>query len=1044
MKNRYLNSKGSLFFCLAVLSCILSFQSVHAQEKTTITGTVISAEDQMMIPGVSIMEKGTSNGTSTDFDGNYTITVAPGATLEFSYIGFISQSIAIDGKTKIDVSLQTDTQQLDEVIVVGYGVQKKELVTGANQQITGESIAKQNTLNAMQALQGQTAGAQISSTSGQPGEAMKVIIRGVGTIGDATPLYIVDGVQTGDISYLNSSDIESISVLKDAASAAIYGSQAANGVILVTTKSGKKGKARITFDSYYGIQTLAKEIDLLNAKEYMTILNEAYINSGQTLAMSQEEVDQLGEGTNWLDHMIDTAIMSNYSLGISGGSETSSYSSSLSYLSQEGIVSGGDLSNYDRYNFRFNSDHKLLDGRVKFGENLSFAWINKQGISVGNQYSNGLRSAFNTSPMVPFYDANGNYYNTISDSDPWIAGMANPYAYMVYTNQNHNDNQRLLGNVWAEIEIIDNLKYRTSLGLDYNSFSSRTLTPIYSLSTYAYNNQSTVTQSEGKRYSTLIDNLLTYTFDIDDKHNFETMVGTSYYHYNGSSAYGKNVDLIYDDLEHAWLDNATNTDGALMDIQGSPENENKRLSYFGRLNYNFDGKYMFSATFRADESSQFAEGNRWGYFPSVSAGWIITRENFMTSSDNWLDYLKIRASWGQVGNQNAGAFQYLTPVTYSNTNYIFGEDEGVLTPGAYPLRLANPLIKWETSEQLDFGFDARLLNNKLNVAFDWYQKTTKDWLILPSVLATAGANPAWENGGNVKNTGVELSLTYRDFIGDDFSYSVSLNGAYNKNTVNSINTDDGIIHGETGRLWDNSPEFNRVENGHPVGYFWGYQVAGVFQNQDEVDAYGAQPDAEPGDFKYVDLNGDGTIDENDKSQIGNPNPDVTYGFAISLEYKGFDFFVQTNGVLGNQIVQSYRNQANVYNNNTTQILDRWHGEGTSNSIAKVTTDNRNYTEFSDFYVKDGDFLRISTVTLGYDLSRLFKKDNFFADKIRIYGSVQNLFTFTKYTGMDPEVGFTDASDVDGDGYSDYGFSTGVDVGFYPRPRTYMLGLNVSF
>ncbi|SFU66638.1 TonB-linked outer membrane protein, SusC/RagA family [Pustulibacterium marinum] len=1043
MRTKYLISPGKIFFCLMVLGCLLGFQRANAQDKITVTGAITGAEDGMLLPGVSVMEKGTSNGTATDFDGNYTLSVAPDAVLVFSYIGFVTKEVSVNGQTAIDVVLTSDTQQLDEVIVVGYGTQKKELVTGANVQVSGDDLQKQSTTSALQALQGQTAGVQITSTSGQPGDGFNVLIRGAGSTGSNSPLYVVDGVLTDDISYLNNADIESISVLKDAASAAIYGSQASNGVVLVTTKKGKKGHAQITFDQYYGIQQVGRTTDMLNSTEYATLINEASLNSGSSVVFSNEDIANISTNTNWLDEMFTDAKTENYTLGITGGSDASSYSSSISYLNQEGVVGGEDLSNYERYNFRFNSDHKLYNDRITFGQNLSFAYIKNNGIGVGGIANNSLRSAFNASPLVPMYDADGNYYNTSGDSAVYLAGFSNPYASMLYSNQNAYETQKLLGNIYMQFELLDNLKFRTSLGLDYTASQGHTFSPIYTLSSYDFNLYSTASQTMTKAKSLIWDNLLTYNFDLNDEHHFETMLGTSSYNYEGESMYGSNVNLIFNDLSHAWLSNATNTDGAQITLNGGPYAQNKRMSYFGRVNYNFKETYLLNVTFRADGSSQFADGNRWGYFPSISGGWIMTNENFMEKTQGWLDYFKVRASWGQVGNQNLGNFQYLSRITYAYTNYNFGSEEAVQTPGAYPNSLANPDLVWETSEQLDLGFDARFFNSKLQVAFDWYNKTTKDWLISIPTLATSGVESQYINGGDITNKGVEVALSYRENVSEDFSFSVGVNGAFNKNEVGNIPTSDGIIHGETNQLWDNSPEFYRAEEGHPLGYFWGYQTAGVFQTEEDVQNYvgadGTQilPDAEPGDLIYVDVNGDGVIDTNDKTEIGSPMPKLNYGFNIGANYKAFDLSIQTNGVAGNQIVQSYRNQSSAYANYSGEYLDRWHGPGSSNDLPRLTLDNRNYTKFSDIYVKDGDFLRISNVTLGFDIAKVIKKENFFASQLRVYFSALNLYTFTKYTGMDPEVGYGVSTD-------EYNFSSGVDVGYYPRPKTYMVGLNIKF
>jgi len=1042
MKSKYCMKTTMSSFCTALLFSLFMIQSGFAQAQSrSVSGNVISTVDGMGIPGASVAVQGTKIGTTTDFDGNYKIEAKSGDVLVFTFIGFKSQKITVGSQQSINVKLEEETSELKEVVVIGYGSQKRTLVTNAVTQVSGENLTKTNTTNALQALQGQAAGLQVTSTSGQPGEGLNVVIRGAGSTSGTSPLYVVDGILTGDISYLNNSDIESISVLKDAASAAIYGSQASNGVILVTTKKGKRGAGgQMTFDQYYGVQSVARKVDLLNATEYGVMLNEAAVNSGKNPYFTNDQIAALGSGTNWMDHMLtDNAATKNFSFGASGGSDTSVYSTSLSYLGQEGVVGGKDLSNYERYNFRFNSEHKLYKDVVTLGENLSFAYIDKNGIGVGNQYNNSLRSAFQATPLLPMFDADGNYYDTTSDNEPWLAGAANPYAMMVYNNQNESNNQKLLGNVYLQIEPIKNLTFRTTLGLDYYAGEGHSYSPVYQLSIYANSAFDKVNQNMNKGKTITWDNLLSYKFDAAENHHFETMLGTSSINYDGTSISATNADVIFDDLEHAWLNNTTNKDGAKMSMTGLKQ-ETKRMSYFGRLNYNFKETYLLNATFRMDGSSIFSKENQWGYFPSVSAGWIASNEEFLKDS-NVINFLKLRASWGQVGNQNARAFQYLSTIKSNNTNYIFGDTEGVLTPGAYPDRLSNLDLKWETSEQIDFGFDARFLNNALSVTFDYYNKKSKDWLILAPILATAGADAPFINGGDVVNEGVELSLSYQNKIGD-FSYNISANGAYNKNTVGKIPNADGIIHGLSNELYDNAGEFYRAQNGFPLGYFWGYKTGGVFQNQDQINNYKSasgvvlQPNAAPGDIIYQNVNGDDKIDASDKTEIGKPNPDFTFGFSLSANYKAFDFSLMANGVAGNQIVQSYRNQAGAYGNYTSAILDRWHGEGSSNTVPRVTEDNRNFTQFSDLYIQDGDFLRISTVTLGFDLAKMKQSKPFFASQFRVYFSVLNLYTFTKYDGMDPEIGFGSSND-------DQKFSSGVDVGYYPRPRTFMMGLNVK-
>ena len=1064
MRKTFLEKCINLRLCRVVLALLLlapAMSSLWANpsQNKTITGVVTSGTDNEPLIGVSVQVKETATGGITDIDGKFSVSAQTGQTLVFSYIGYVSQEIKVGASSVINVVLKEDSEMLDEVVVVGYGVQKKKLVTGATVQVKGENIAKLNTNNPLQAMQGQTPGVNIASTSGQPGADMKVTIRGLGTVGNSQPLYLIDGVG-GDISTLNPADIESIDVLKDAASAAIYGAQAANGVVLITTKSGKEGKATVSFDAYYGVQSVARKANMLNAEQYMTIMDEQALNSGSSVydwANMKSIHDANGNiyDTDWVDAMFkDNAKTESYTLGITGGSATSTYALSLGYMNQEGVVGGADVSNYQRYNFRINSEHKLFKDLLKVGEQVSFVYKNTTGIGVGNQYNNTLRGAFGTSPIAPIYSDNNRYdspYNDTSNSD-WYNGDGNPYGAMMTNTNNENKTATFSGNVYSELQPIKNLKIRTVFGAVYGSSEYRSFTPLYHFSVYTYNDTKTsVSQNANHSLGMTWTNTATYDWNIGE-HSFNALVGMEAYRYEGTYIAADNGFLKegFDDWNHAYVGNGTassSTDG--LSASGNPHDDARSVSYFARLGWNWKETYMINATLRADGSSKFASGNRYGYFPSVSAGWTISNEKFMESTQSWLDFLKIRASWGQVGNQNINNYQYLAPIKNTNTHYLFGsgfDDAGAASQlgtnwGAYPSRLANPNLTWETSEQTNIGLDARFLNSRLGFNFDFYMKNTKDWLVVAPILATAGAGAPYINGGSVKNTGMELALTWNDQIGKDFHYNIGINGAYNKNKVGKIPTDDGIIHGSTNQLYDNTPEFYRAENGKPIGYFWGYKTAGIFQNQQEIDDWIAaghgvlQSNVQPGDVKFVDTHSDGVIDEKDKVDLGNGMPDFTFGFNLAFDYKNFDFSLIANGAAGQQIVQSYRGHTNIYANYTTAILDRWTGEGTSNRIPRVTEQNINW-QFSDLYVHDGDYLRISNITIGYDFAKLIKCKAI--SQARLYAQVQNAFTFTKYDGMDPEVGYGPEGD------NGMGWASGVDVGYYPRPRTILFGVNLKF
>ncbi len=1052
--------RSSLLRKVALVALVLAIQAITGigagvLNAQNVTGQVTSATDQEPLIGASVLVDGTSQGGVTDIDGNFSVAAKSGQTLVISYLGFITQKVAVPANgAKLNVVLQEDRQSLDEVVVVGYGVQKKKLVTGATLQVKGDDVARLNTSNPLQALQGQTPGMTIISQSGQPGEGLKVNIRGLGTTGSSGPLYIIDGVR-GDIATVNPADIESIDVLKDAASAAIYGSQSANGVVLVTTKNGKEGRSVVSFDAYYGWQSAPRKVDMLNAEQYMTIMDEQNVNSGnaaynwdnyKSIWNYDADGNKLGViDTDWVDAMFkDNAETYSANLSVSGGSQKGNYALSMGYMNQEGIVGGRDVSNYSRYNFRVNSEYQVIDNFLKVGEQASFIYYKKNGISVGNAYNNTLRAAFGTSPLSPIYSDNGKYnlpYNDTSDSD-WANGDGNPYGAMMTQNNNRTQNVTVTANAFAEMEFIKNLKFRSTIGVKYDSNNYRSYSPLYHFSIYSYNDTRTkASQSASDGFGITWTNTLNYVFDVKE-HHFDAMLGYEVYRTEGQSIYAANGSLRdgFDTWKYAYLSNGTATNQEQgLSVSGAPWDEERMVSYFGRVGWNYKETYMATATVRRDGSSRFAKGHRFGTFPSISAGWVVTNEKFMEPVLNVMDYFKLRASWGQVGNQNIGNYMYLAPVTFSNHYYNFGTTLGSEADvwGAVPTRLGNDEITWETSEQFDLGFDARLLNQRLNVNFDFYIKTTKDWLVQPPVLATVGTGAPYINGGDVKNTGVELALSWNDRIGKDFSYHVNVNGAYNKNKVGNIPNEDGIIHGASGSvLYDSSGEFYRASNGEPIGYFWGYKTAGIFQNQQEIDDWIAagngvlQSSPQPGDVKYYDVNHDGQINDSDKVNLGDGMPDFNFGFSLGFDYKGLDFSMTANAQTGNQIVQTYRNMTTTTANYTTKILGRWTGEGTSNTIPRVTNTNINY-QFSDLFIQDGDFLRISNITLGYDFAKLLNCKHI--SQCRLYAQVQNAFTFTKYDGMDPEIG-----------YGNDGWVSGIDYGYYPRPRTFLFGVNLKF
>ncbi|WP_400261619.1 SusC/RagA family TonB-linked outer membrane protein [Sphingobacterium sp. SG20118] len=708
MISKHLFNKGIAVVVMTGMTSLVCAQSF--------TGSVVSTDSNLPIGGASIKVKNQTVATSSNESGKFSISAAKGAILIVSYVGYKTEEIPVTGVNMV-IRLEPVTSDLDEVVVIGYGVQKKKLNTGANLKIEGEDLQKRNQVNPLQALQGQAPGVSITSTSGQPGADMKVVVRGLGTIGNSGPLYVIDGVPGGDIAVLNAADIQSIDVLKDAASAAIYGSQGANGVVLVTTKMGVSGKSVLSFDGYTGIQNVARKAKLLNADQYKVIMNEQSLNSGASL-IDFDAMDGL-TNTNWLDYMFKAnAKTDNYSVGLTGGSEKSTYAMSLNYIAQEGIVGGKDVSNYERYGFRSNSEHKLLNNFLKIGQHLNFNYIKNRGISVGNQYSNTLRGAFATSPLSPVYSDNGLYGSPFNDTSnsPWYNGDSNPYGSMMTNSNNNNDGQKLLADIFAEIEPIKGLKVRSLLGFNYFASEYRSFTPMYRFSIYTYNQDHTTTsQNMSKGHTLTWTNTASYDFNVNTDHKFSAMVGMESLRYQGTYLSGSNWNLLsqFNDFAHAYLDNTTgqahlDEKGNVVEtrtVSGKPDNLQRRLSYFGRIGYNYKEKYLLNATLRADASSKFSSANRWGYFPSVSAGWVISSEDFFSEHLSAINFLKFRASWGQVGNQDIDDFQYAAPiststgVTSSNpgAHYVFGTANNNIA-GAYPSRLSNPSLTWETSE----------------------------------------------------------------------------------------------------------------------------------------------------------------------------------------------------------------------------------------------------------------------------------------------------------------------------------------------------------
>ena len=1044
------------------------------QATKKITGTVVDAMGPVI--GASIMEKGTPNGTVTDFDGNFSLNVKPGATIVVSFIGFKTQEIAVGNQSTFNITMEDDNAVLEEVVVVGYGVQKKKLVTGATVEVKGEDITKLNTTQVLGALQSQSPGVSIQANSGQPGDGFKIAIRGAGTNGDTRPLYVIDGVAGGDINNLNPADIERIDVLKDAASCAIYGSAAANGVILVTTKQGKEGKVSINYDGNIGWSNIYRLPQLLTAGQYMQVMDMVRFNAGEgsrdwsQYFKGQEALlaaykDGSNAGTDWVEALRNkNAITTSHSLNIAGGSDKSKFSIGTGYQYQDGAF-GGEYakSDYRRFTLRVNSDHVILKSSkgdfdvIKVGENIYYSHKQNQGIQIGNQYSNVLSTALRANPLIPIYNSDGGFfgYDDLKNMGMfnYTSYASNPILGLINSQSANNKSISYSLNAvgFVEVQPIKGLTYRGQISYNQSSWTWRAYLPVYKINDQGdMRTTDQATNQIGTGWGWNTTNTINYKFDVQD-HHFDLLAGTEYGESRpdfGFSMSATASDAITADLKHAYMSLMKNNTQAT--VSGNPYGDSRGMSYFGRLNYDYAEKYMFTAIFRADGSSVFAPGHRWGYFPSFSAGWVISNEKFMAKTADWLSFLKLRAGWGQNGNKSIGAFQYEAAFAYDAFSmYSFGNTKDVPTKGASLSRLANEDLTWETSEQLDFGFDARFLGGRLGVVFDWYKKTTKDLLLQVPVSPTTGFSSQLKNAGTVQNTGVEFAINWRDQIGKDFEYNVSYNIAYNKNKVTEVNSSQKYNNDGNDLLAQGTGYMARFEEGEPIGYFWGYKTAGPIQNAADLAAYTASlkdgdaanslqgTDLKVGDLKFVDVNGDGIITAADKTNLGDPNPDVTMGITLGANYKGFDLNVTGYAALGQQVARSYRKFTDgEYENYSTEVFDYWVGEGTSDKFPLLATMNRgvNWQSISDLYIEDAGYFRLQNLTLGYDFTKLWKQAPF--QQLRLYVAAQNLFTITKYKGMDPENGMA----LNGN----EPWVTGVDVGNYPQPRTYMVGVNIKF
>ncbi|MCW3785782.1 SusC/RagA family TonB-linked outer membrane protein [Plebeiibacterium sediminum] len=1040
---------------LGTMILFLCSTFIWAQEMA-ITGKVTSAEDGAPIPGVSVIVEGTTNGTITSIDGDYSLKVNQGEVLIFSFIGMETQKVTIESESTINMVLAPEVSDLDEVIVVGYGVQKKSVVTAAISSVSSEELEKTTPSRIENVLKGKVSGVQITQSSGQPGSDSKVRIRGIGTINNSDPLYIVDGMAVdGGIDYLNPSDIQSVEVLKDAASGAIYGARAANGVILVTTKSGKKGKATLNYDFSYGWQNPWTERDVLNAKEYMTIMNEIRLNDGNSALYSADEIMNAGKGTDWQNETFNyNAPVQNHQVSLSGGTDVSNYFVSFGYFSQDGIVGGNyDRSNYERYSVRVNNTYNVFEETrnlfksLKVGVNAGYTRSKSMGIETNSEYGSVLGSAVAFNPTIPVYATDpdaviAEYPTAVKDKDGRVFSLppsgfqeiANPVAMLNAPTADQGNSDKIVATMWGELEIIKNLKFKSSYGVDLAFWGNDGYTYPHFLATQGKNyTQSHVWSGMNRGYNWQVENTLHYSKTLSEKHNLSILVGQSAKEYTYRRLQGDDYDLLEQDPSKAVIDYAIADRDDERVSGGTGGYTSKTLaSYFGRLDYNFDERYMLQATVRRDGSSNFGSNNKWAVFPSFSLGWNVTNESFMDNKPNWLSYMKLRASWGKNGNENIAAFSY-TSLMDGGQNYYFGSgDNSTMQYGSSPARIANPNVKWEESTQIDVGFDLRMFNHALAFGIDYFKKDTEGMLMEQPIPKYVGKGAPIANAGDMENQGIELELTYKNNIGD-LNYSIGAQASYIKNKLINMGNESGEIVYENGGA-AGLGDFVKGKNGEVFPYFYGYKTDGLFQNQAEADAYNTQygQNAMPGDVRFVDHNKDGEINDLDRTKIGKGMPDWTFGLTIGADYKAFDLNMFFQGSMGNDIFDySVRGDIPAMNR-PTWILDRWTGEGSSYKIPRVTSENPNANwRSSDIYVKDGSFVRLKAIQLGYTIPpTVLRKD--FIKRLRVYVSAENLLTFTKYDGFDPEIASEEYTTI------------GVDRGIYPQARTISVGANITF
>lgn len=992
--------KSILFFSVLLLIPLSMFSQV-----ITISGRVISKSDKQPIPGVSVSVKETSIGTTTNAMGEFTLSIPQSSQIiEFRFVGMKPIEEPINGRSIINVELEDEVIELDEVVTIGYGVQKKSDLTGAVTSITSKEIESTPAMSVDQIMQGKASGVQITQNSGAPGSDVMIRIRGIGTVNNSDPLYVIDGLATSAMNFLNPSDIKSIEILKDASATAIYGARGANGVILITTKQGDKENSQINFDAYTGLQEKWRTLDMMNAKEFATITGRDYSDPQYSTY-----------DTDWQEEIFQLAPVQNYHLSATGGTEKSSFAISGGYFNQDGIIKGSD---FQRLTFRINSQHKM-NNWLNIGENIAFTNTARNTIPENNEYESVLNHAIGMAPFDPVYLEDGSFAPSTANN------LENPVGMIEHTNNLYKSN-RLVGNLFATIEIIKDLKFKSDFGIDLSYGDLNLFIPEYNISPEDQNLTNIVIRNSENWTTWQWENTLTYNKVFKEKHNITVLVGMTAQEGKYNNVYATKSGTPSNSEEFWYLSAAT-----LDPTASGGAWEWALVSYLGRVIYNFDNKYLITASLRSDGSSRFGDENKYGYFPSGSIGWKVSEEAFYEPLKKYINSLKLRVGYGQIGNQEIGLHAYETSII-GNQNYVLGINQEMVN-GSAPFSIGNTKLKWETTQQFNIGLDLAALDNKISVNADYFYKKTLDMLLRTPVPGIFGnVEFPWTNTGEIVNKGFEFNINYKNHY-NKFNYDIGFNFSFIDNIVNSLGKGGKSIYSGLFR----GSYVSKTEVGESVASFYGYETDGIFQNNYEIEEHinsGGiiiQPSALPGDIRFVDQNDDGKIDEKDKVFIGSPLPDFTYGLSFSANYKFIDLSLFLQGVYGNEIFNGnkYYTEGTGYYNLSTSMLNSWTGEGTSNELPNINGSPSNLS-VSDRYIEDGSYLRLKNIQIGFAIPGKWL-NRLSVTSARFYIGATNLLTFTNYEGFDPEIGASSYLDI------------GIDRGTYPQPRTYIVGLNIK-